>query len=289
MFDSKFIATLVALVAAVFAITSFNNRVTSNEGFLGMGSMTVRKERVAAANHQAAAKGDFYSVPGTFQSQIAPRFSNTQYGSSIRYNLPDQKHMASPSDPLTFSNMAKENYTPDTVENYGCGSCAGQSCGADKAEPSYHAEPLMDANYAAGDYHEVAAVEHPSMEDMIPVGDMTTMNADGEVVQPIMFDRLMIVNRNSRMRGLGDYFRGDLSITPCAEHNGWFKSHHGVEGLNPGAMAVMGGINNESTKALASLINDATGSTTLSGVDMASMRNVTTGQSMADINTVAYP
>lgn len=300
MFNGRFIATLIALFAAVLAICKFNTRESSNEGFGfgGLPSMTWKVDRVMAGSQQAAQKGDFYSVPGTYQAILNPRFSNTQYGSQIRYNMPSYDNMATPCDPLTFGNMAKENYQEGYTENYGCGSCGGgcsavscQKGGAPKAISA--GAPLMESDYAAGNYNQVVAeanqaMSYPDATDMVPVGDMTTVNALGETVQPIVYDRFIYANRNSRLRGLGDPIRGDLPIVPCAAD--WFRpSVHPNIDLQEGAMNVIGGVDNSTTRALAELINTTSGDHTIAGVNMASMRNMTTGSSMADLNVTAFP
>ena len=45
----------------------------------------------------------FYTVPGTFQSEIAPRFQNEGFGADITYNFPAAEHMAAePNNPLSL-------------------------------------------------------------------------------------------------------------------------------------------------------------------------------------------
>ena len=58
-----------------------------------------------------------------------------------------------------------------------------------------HAPPLMAADFASGNYNELngnaQAELYQETTDMIPVQDMTTLNTDGETVQPIVYDRLI--------------------------------------------------------------------------------------------------
>lgn len=305
MFDGKFITTLIALVVAVLAICNFNTKkVTSHEGYLGnLPSMSWKKDRVIASSQEAAAKGDFYSVPGTYQAILNPRFSNVQYGSNIRYNMPSYENMAVPCEPLTFGKMARENYkenftTGAVTEGYGCGSCGGGcsavGCSKGGAPKSFHSGgPLMPGNYADGNYNDVVnqalqEVQYPDATDMIPVGDMTTVNALGETVQPIVYDRFIYANRNSRLRSLGDPIRGDLPIVPCAAE--WFRpSVHPSIDLQEGAMNVMGGVDNGTANALADLINATSGDTTIGGVNLSNMKNMMTGQSMSTVDVSAFP
>lgn len=295
MFDGKFIATLIALVVAVLAICNFNTKkVSSHEGFGMLPSRTWKVDRVVAGSQQAAQKGDFYSVPGTYQAMMSPRFSNTQYGANIKYNMPSYENQAVPCDPLTFGNMAKENFTS---ENYGCASCGGgcgPNCNKGGVPNSFHGgAPLMDADYAAGNYNQVASqdnqgAQYPDAHDMVPVGDMTTVNALGETVQPIVYDRFIFANRNSRLRGLGDPIRGDLPIVPCSAE--WFRpSVHPNIDLQQGALAVMGGVDNSTGQAMAELINNTSGDSTISGVNMSTMKNMSTRSAMADVQVTAFP
>jgi hypothetical protein len=301
MFDGKFISTLIALVVAVLAICNFNTKkVTSHEGYLGnLPSMTWKKDRVVASSKEAAAKGDFYSIPGTYQSILNPRFSNVQYGANIKYNMPSYENLAVPCEPLTFGSMARENFTTDaTTESYGCGSCGG-GCGAagclkGGAPKSFHSgTPPMHGDYTSGNYNDVVnqalqGAQYPDATDMVPVGDMTTVNALGETVQPIVYDRFIYANRNSRLRGLGDPIRGDLPIVPCAAD--WFRpSVHPSIDLQEGAMNVIAGVDNGTTRALTELINATSGDTTIAGVDVGTMKNTMTGQAMSTLDVTAFP
>jgi hypothetical protein len=303
MFNSKFIVILFVITASVLAICNFNRKVTTNEGFGMLPSRQWYVDRVATTSQGAMKKGDFYSVPGTYQAILNPRFSNVQYGSSIKYNMPDYANQAVPCEPLTFGNMARENYkesftTNATTENYGCGSCgggcSGPSCGKGGAPKSFHGgAPLMDSDYAAGNYNQMVSQtvqnsQYPDATDMVPVGDMTTVNELGETVQPIVYDRFVYANRNSRLRSQGDPIRGDLPVVPCAP--GWFRpSVHPNIDLQTGALNVLGGVENETTRAMANLIMETSGDSTIAGVNLSSMRNMSTGSALADVQVSAFP
>ena len=76
--------------------------------------------------------------------------------------------------------------------------------------------------------------------------DMCTVNNMGVDTQPVVYDRLIYSNIKSRLRGQGDYIRGDLLITPdnfkCdgGGHPGWFQvSVKPNRDLNMGAMAMI--------------------------------------------------
>jgi len=247
---------------------------------------------------------EFFQTPGTFQSNLSPRFANTQFGSNIRYNAPALRNMGVPRTPLGYANMAKENYSP-TKESYGCGGgagcfaaeCAGSSRSqSPKSCAAGNAPPHMASDYTNGDYHKVAnkAISGSPVNDgftnTLPVGNMNSLNNMGEDMgQVVVYDRLMFANRNSRTRGQGDPIRGDLPIVPCA--TGWFQvtANPNLD-LQQGAMAVMGGICSGSTSGnVAALINNTTGISTIGGVKMSTQELASLGASGGDLGITAFP
>ena len=338
MFDNKFIITLIGLTIAIFAISNFNTAgtVKSKEGFLGnlpsmkakvisnvqtpSGSYSIPNQYTQMMGRSGLSKGDMVQTGGTFQNILEPRFSNTDYGANIRYNMPPTEYQASPCNPLTFSKMAREGYS----ENYGCGSCGGgcSSVGCKKGgggAPHFKSRPVNpvtngDAGvmgsgagdqpgFAAGDFNEVSnqvykSAQYPEATSMIPVGDMTTMNSAGEIQTPIVYDRFIFANRNSNLRSRGDPIRGDLPIVPCASE--WFRpSVHPQLDLQEGALNVMGGFDNETNNALSSLMFQSSGGTdqTLGGINlnnlsqtnMANQFSTFQGTGVTDLNVSAYP
>jgi len=267
MFNAKFACTMIAMIISIFAIANFDNTVVSSEGFVNA-PRTTKVIRTVADSRAAAAKGQFYAVPGTYQSALAPRAYGGQYGAYINYKMPEQKNLAVPSDPLAMGQMA---------ESY-CGSCTSGSCGTKKMMKESFEAPAQD--------------EYPSVTNMIPVGDMTTVNADGETMQPVVYDRLIYANRNSRLRSQGDMIRGDLAIAP--QQTGWFQvSATPNVDLQQGAMNVLAGPQNETTQALTALINQSSGGVdkTIAGVDIAMTpmyaASLSAGQN--DIQVTAFP
>lgn len=148
------------------------------------------------------------------------------------------------------------------------------------AGPGYQAQ--LSPRFSNVDYGPNLRTEMPSPDVMaVPIdplsGDMNYRDAaffdqDGTAKQPIVYDRFMYANRNSRLRGLGDPIRGDLPIAPLS--GGWFVPSGAFEGpnvvLQQGAMNVMGGVNNETSRQLADLVYNTSGGTakTIGGVDM---------------------
>lgn len=101
--------------------------------------------------------------------------------------------------------------------------------------------------------------------------DMTelTIGPDGEPMAPIVYDRYIVANRNSRLRAHGDKIRGDLPIAPMTGN--WFSPNvHPNVDLEAGAINVLAGVDNDTSKQLAHLINSASGGldTTIGGVDL---------------------
>ena len=333
MFDGRFLCTLTALIIAVVAICNFNPSKGDPvvETMWMNPSMTVRPNVLARNskgntsvlqdtyntqlwnNSPGLASGisnapgihspEFFQIPGKLQSNLSPRFANTQFGSQIRYNAPAFKNMAVPTKPLGYANMAKENYTPSR-EDYGCGGgagcfaadCAGsarsqspRSCSAGSAPPH------MKGGYINGDANEVLQKtlnSHPASDgftNTLPIGNMTTLNNMGEELDNvIVYDRMMFANRNSTLRSQGDWIRGDLPIVPC--NTGWFQvSVDPAIDLNQGAMNVLGGVNNETAGALANIINTTTGSSTIGGINMSRQELASVGASGNDLNMTAFP
>ncbi len=282
MFDGKFIATMLAILISVFAICNFNTKkVTSHEGFGMNPSQVYKLDRQSAPSQQAWDKGDYFSVPG-YQANPTPRFANVNFGANIRYSMPKEEYQGTPYDPLTYGNMARENF--ETNRN------TTATCGKGGAPTSYNTSaPLMQPNYVNGNYNEISDKMHkyPNVSDMVPVADMSTVNSLGETVQPIVYDRFIYANRNSRLRSQGDPIRGDLAITPCRSE--WFRpSVQPIVDLQQGAMNVMGGINNDSANAMTELIYNTSGSNTIGGVDMSNKRSLTTGQYMNAVQVNAF-
>lgn len=299
MFDGKFVITLIGLVLAVLAICNLNvaRAAPITEAFGMNPSQTWKVDRMTATNGAAAAKGDFYSVPGTYQAILNPRFSNVDYGANIRYNMPSYENQASPCNPLTFGNMAKEGYTREkyqpSTEKYGCGA---NGCNKGGAPKSFNGgAPNTEPAYASGNYNQLldqaySGSSYPEITSTLPVGNMTTVNAAGETIQPIVYDRFIYANRNSRLRSQGDPIRGDLPIVPCAAE--WFRpSVHPSIDLQEGAMNVMGGNQNQTSNSLADLIYAASGNanTLVGGVNMANQLTGSLSGGMRDVQISAFP
>lgn len=290
MLDSKILYSILGVCVAAFAICQIDDKIT--EGFLGnLPSMKTKVWRSVGND-----KGDFYSVPGTYQSMLAPRNNGSvDYGANIRYNVPSYKNLAVPRDPLSFMDLVKpasEGYqgSRPVKENFTPASCVPG--GTDLVYKDTTA-PVMPSSFASGNFNmetDDLKVKYPEAHSILPVGNMTTINASGEVVQPVVYDRFVYANRNSRLRSQGDPIRGDLPIVPCAAE--WFRpSVHPQIDLQEGAMNVMGGMGNETTRNLSELLatTSAGTTTTVAGIDLSNDFTTGLGAALGDVITTAYP
>jgi hypothetical protein len=272
------ITAILLIGLAVFVL--YRKKNNSSEGFGMLPSFTWKVDRVAATDSVEAQKGNFFSVPGTYQSMLAPRMSGgVDYGANINYRLPDLKNLAVPEDPLTYDKMVKEDFDIDT------NNCA-------KALANSRSSSIATGLARAAIDNGMPDIvnQYPEATDLLPVGDMTTINAMGEESQPIVYDRFVYANRNSRLRSQGDMIRGDLPIVPCSK--GWFQvSVQPNIDLQAGAMNVLAGQNNEVTQSLSKLINITSGGadTAIAGANLGNQFATTLGAGQTDVTISAYP
>lgn len=172
---------------------------------------------------------------------------------------------------------------------------SSSSCGCGDSGPDFfqtpHFQGILSPRFSNTDYGPYIRTELPPYQAMgVPAdplgGDVggsfdaaqsgcvegvvgTFMDANGELKQPIVYDRFMYANRNSRLRSAGDPIRGDLPIVPASGN--WFTpSVHPNIDLQAGALNVLGGVNNETSNRLNDLIYSSSGGgdTTIGGVDL---------------------
>jgi len=312
MIDTKIILTLAGLLGALCLIDGAKDDKKEHFGMLPSFDLKVEREVQAPGGKPTGILNNyrsmlnpsvpFYTVPGTFQSELAPRFFTGDYGANISYNLPSVKNLA--SNPLRPIQSAETYGRGASFEGYaGASGCAVNGAGG----PPYAAPPVMAPNYSNGNYNQLvkSQVDAPinnRAKSILPVGGMDTLNALGQNDQPIVWDRYMYANRNSRLRGLGDPIRGDLPIAPI--NNGWFSVAVSPNvDLQQGAMAVLAG-NSEEGNKLADFIYATSGrsNTTIGGADQAArLANSTLGRlntgaqygtnvsAGGDVNVRAFP
>lgn len=321
MIGSNFITIILLTVLVIFGTFRMSKKKNVVESFAGLNvPMTYLVNRVEQT------PSGFYDVPGNYQAMLSPRFSNLNYGAYIKYNMPSLKNQGVPLDPMGYGSLVGSNDIsctsgpqitlagegPKPMSTYGAqsysgtlecfGGCGGGGCGSagcrkggggQAARPlaGYSASNFVPANYALPSYKDTRKnLEYTNVQDLLPVGEMTTVSSNGEIEQPIVYDRLMFANQRSRLYGLGDPIRGDLPIVPCK--TGWFRpSTHPSIDLRDGAMMVMGGINNDTTRQLLELQNAATAglSDVGSGVNYTVQKSSYITQGGGDIEISAFP
>jgi len=308
MLSTKFLFTLIGIIVAIFALCNmdFSQPVVEGWGWTMTPMTPITRVQFTSpdgastagpnyfdpsADPNAYSKGSFVSTP-QFQSMLSPRFSNLNYGADIKYNLPDKKNLAVPCHPLSYGDMASENYSKprprQMKENYGgnAASCAGDcggnsgvvSCGpggygmGHRVAGGYPLKPgyTADGGCLNSNWQEVYdSLPADKVEtEALPVGTMSSMDGAGNMQQVVVSERLYSVNQKNRNAGLADLIRGDLAVTPC--QTGWFSvSVNPKTSLWGGAMLAMNG-DGSSNMATLDLITKATGGavSTAGGVDM---------------------
>lgn len=237
-------------------------------------------------------KPDFYQIPN-YQSMLSPRFSNVGYGANLLGRMPDYSKVGVPYDPLM--NTARSLST--SSENSSCNNMSYQNSQTSQPQVEPYCDgwqstnivgglnkPLIPrafesgAGFTDGNYQQALNLALDAGASAWPTSTIeepnraTIISDDGQISQPIVYDRYIYANKNSRQRGAGDPIRGDLPIVPVSGN--WFipsQANSPSINLQQGAMNVMGGVNNETSNALANLIWNSSGGTetTIGGVDMA--------------------
>lgn len=250
-------------------------------------------------------KPDFYQIPN-YQSMLSPRFSNVGYGANLLGRMPDYSKVGVPYDPLmntvrslsTSAGGAENSLggnTNMTTLQKPLNACQNIQMSRPDVEPycdGWQAtnivgglnKPLIPrafesgSGFSDGNYQQALNLALDAGASAWPTSTVeepnraTIISDDGQISQPIVYDRYIYANKNSRQRGAGDPIRGDLPIVPVSGN--WFipsQANSPSINLQQGAMNVMGGVNNETSNALANLIWNSSGGTetTIGGVDMA--------------------
>ena len=295
---------LIGLLGA--AVYMFFGRETK-EGFWMTPSRKVNVQKMFSnpATH------DFFQVPN-FQGILSPRFSNVNYGANLRTKLPNYNQMGVPQDPLQekpnppdpLNYAIAEGIPGQVVEGYQNPQYGWQESkylGAPKIPLDPH-NPYS-AEFTSGNYNQALNTAVASGANGWPTSTLADLDQasflskDGQMKQPIVYDRYMYANRNSRLRSQGDHIRGDLPIVPIS--GSWMiprDSFNPNQVLQQGAINVMAGVNNETNHSLANLIYNSSGGseTTIGGVDMAKT-NMThqvygaASAAMGDVQVTSFP
>ena len=332
----NFLITLLGIIVTFIALCNFDHNpiiegfgwtntpmvaISQSEFHSSSGQKTAAPQNFALSNTSGAySKGSFVQTP-TFQSMLAPRFSNVQYGANIKYNMPDRKNLAVPCNALGYGDMANEGYQHQPkiqqVENYN-GGCSSGDCGGSAGVASCGPGGYGMSKYVAGGYPLKAgytadggclssnwqqvydSIPGANVQDAsLPVATMTSVDSAGNTDNVVITDRLYSVNAKNRNRANADLIRGDLAITPCSGN--WFNvSVNPATSLWGGAMLAMGG-DGSSTMATIDMMAKSSGGTmnTNAGVELntlpnyramlSSAKDMSVSSGSADVSVTAFP
>lgn len=136
------------------------------------------------------------------------------------------------------------------------GYCNSGGCNSSVAPSSANASASVSSS---------ASASSSNVLDSLPVGNMEVVGSDGNTQQVFVQQQFAYTTRKNRLRGQADHIRGDLYIAPAVIQS--VSTHANMRNLNPGALAVMGGIHNENNAQLNAMITSGLGrSVPLSGL-----------------------
>jgi hypothetical protein len=257
-----FVITLVGL-ALLSSLVLTQGNIIENFGLNPPMSVTTQPEIVISGSQQGASRaaqalglgaekvyqGEMVTAPMSMQSMLSPRFDGTNdYGATIRYNMPAMQNLGVPANPLT--------YGPSQMLNAPQMS-AGGGCTKEGYEDMEAFEPISNAAAQMGQSGMRLEQAQALADDGIikaRAPQMTLQTAEGPVAVTV-YDRLMYSTSRSRLYGQGDPIRGDIGcIVPVKDQ--WFRpSVRPNVDLRPGAMTIMGGIENDTSRELRALQN----------------------------------
>jgi|LauGreDrversion4_2_1035121.scaffolds.fasta_scaffold00325_13 hypothetical protein len=275
-----------ALLVVVGVVYIRNNNIQEN--FWMTPSRSVKVEKM----FRDCSKPDFYQIPN-YQSLLSPRFSNVGYGANLLGNMPNYSMVGVPYDPLMNTPRSLGSCAESSAQKP-LNLCQNIQMSHPEVEPYCDGwqstnivgglnKPLIPhtfqsgSGFSDGNYQETLNLALDAGASAWPTSTVqepnraTVISDDGQITQPIIYDRYIYANKSSRQRGAGDPIRGDLPIVPVSGN--WFipsQANSPSINLQQGAMNVMGGVNNETSNSLANLIWNASGGTetTIGGVDM---------------------
>ena len=302
MFDSNNVAVIGALALAVAAFTIGMSDAPILEHY-GSVQLQTRAVPTMATSLNAARNGQMTSAPPSMLSGMAQqRMSRENFHNS---GLPAAIGTGPRMQPMIATRMfsgsmpASITYKPPSMENMAYNPSTPFTASRNTAQTAlgYGSKEGFNMSGSAPiglDGSMVVNSANPSL--LAPVLSGTAMGITGSQLaadageNPVIFDRFITANLNSRLRSQGDKIRGDLAIAPC--NSGWFQvSANPALDLEPGALAVLGGTFNEQGQSVASLVNMASGGarTAISGVDMTTSINTCLAGAGNDVTAVAFP
>jgi hypothetical protein len=178
-----------------------------------------------------------YTVPGTYQPYLSPRFNSEGYNSFVKYNLPEEKHLGTrANDPLMMADRVERPMIREGYEQ------------TFKGNTPYQYDEVYQKQKEQGD--EVA--------NKLPVPTMSGTTAENPNIYT-NYDRFIFSLQRNRLQGQGDPIRGDVPCVPCnpssdASSNVWFRPSVNVAtSLRTGAINVIAGVGNVTSQQTAEL------------------------------------
>lgn len=210
--------TLIAIIVGVGITQS-----KSIENFIAPRSVKVSQEVAFVKPSQVKSLksgllgNDTVYYNSNLQGALPPRFMNAGIGMQLKYALPSIENQGVPTNPMTFGRLA----TSSEIGNNKCGK-------------------QIKENF------------DDSVKILTNMADMNSSYGMEDMVQPVIYERLILANKKSRLQGLGDPIRGDIPIVP--NRTGWFQPSVAPHiDLRAGAMNIISG-NNEMGQQLQELM-----------------------------------
>lgn len=261
---TNYIVTLLAMFAIIFSL--FNAEIKENFSlvstenglapagrFFGYGGDGIQLRAVGVNPQSRMYQGKEYNLNFERKLGYDTREAFPQGASCIKTGVDAGRNMQTAPPPRFMVTGPKlDNYRPvDTAKR-----------AVNLEKPIDHAEDLVVSDFGQVqrdskkslkenfDMYASASVDLPK--------DMCNVNMLGQESQPVVYDRVMYSNARSRLRGYGDYIRGDLQIAPDSYkpngggHPQWFQvSVKPERDLNAGCMEHLGGRKEEISLGLA--------------------------------------
>ena len=244
------------------ALASSRNFNSQNLNY-GQSLQRASRNQAEMAIKKAVDPSGFVSV-ANYQQNVQNRFSPMGYTPYIKYKMPPSDVLGvTPMNPaplssqVDYAKIIKEDYNKNTA-------------------------PKMKA---APEYLDVA--------DLMPSQTMETVGVSGQVGDTYQTDRLMYANSKVRTQLDADFIRGDLAIIP-AQNQQWFQSRYANPvNLRPGALAALGGADNQNAKNLSRLVSSYSGvaPTTFAGspITGAISKELGIGPHRESLSVTAFP
>jgi hypothetical protein len=282
---NKVLITLIGMVVAVLAMCNLNQKKTV-ENYLNYPLTVKRVVDVKYPNGCVQSTLNNFHTSGNglgasqntnlefFKPTYPEKFTPPRFQSGLRGTLKqnvNEDFLAIPAHQPT-----QEDYIPTCSKN---GSGQGIPVGTG---------PKVPPNYTAGNYKEAVG---DAMETYTPVTNNDLNNQEMDIkTQGNNAEEVVAMNRfmfTTQRRGLGyrngDPIRGDLPIVPCGP--AWFRpSSDPARDLRQGALAVMGGITNDTHAELAALQTASLGGATYGGMGQGSDGVPTSARDINQLN-----